>query len=250
MPLERKSPEDRSARWRPRKSVRLYLDELDRIIKIMEVVGSPVLADVGDFAGPIVSGDDLRIGDLERLKTCSLTAGPADRSIKVTIGPMAEVEIAAEDDLGLTGASTRVQEVLNSCRRAAGGIGNRPDGSLSIPAVLALALFLTGVIVGLAVLTSGGSGTSGAAVASAGSTAHTSDVLVRVLALVAVVLGVGLGAGAALVGPNAYPKGIVILAYRIEAPSWWTRNGTSVIIGLVTSTIVGVFFFWLGRITS
>jgi hypothetical protein len=46
---------------------------------------------------------------------------------------------------------------------------------------------------------------------------------------------------------NPRPKGTVVLAYRIEAPTWWDRNRTALGISLATNVAVAILFFLIGR---
>ena len=52
-------------------------------------------------------------------------------------------------------------------------------------------------------------------------------------------------------GPNKAPQATIVLAYRAEAPTWWERNRTNVLVSLATNTVVGALFFlvglWVGR---
>lgn len=53
-------------------------------------------------------------------------------------------------------------------------------------------------------------------------------------------------AGRMAAGPNRAPRATIVLAYRADAPTWWERNRTPVLIGLVTNVGTGLLSFLLG----
>jgi hypothetical protein len=228
--LERKRPEDKTAIWRPRRSVRLYFDEIDEILAVLGQMHQEVAADTPDFSGPITSSEELKVVGSNRLTDCSLTADEKDRGIGVILSKPVTVRISPSDDLALSGASTRIQAILNKCQlRFGGGYSGR-----MLAGFLAACISISAISFGLLV-SSGQSSTA----FNPGST------YLGLLGGVALLIVVRLGVG--VFGRNPDPKGTVVLAYRVEAPTWWDKNRTAVGISLGTNVAVAVFFFFLGK---
>jgi hypothetical protein len=256
--LTRKRPEDRSSTWRPRRSIRVYFDEVDEILGVLTQTGT-VTADTGDFKGPVSDASDLGVAGNRELHQCSLKSETDQGgSITVDLGQRAEVTISS-DDLTLSGASGQLQGILKPCLRkllrpgevVADGKFVGISGLLIFVALLCLIfgpiLFGTSFSSGSSTPTAGVSSTTTTLVVSHnhanGSTNHDTQ---RFVGIGLIFLGLLLVVGTETLGKSLEPTGVVVLAYRKDAPSWWERNKTAVFINVVTSLIVGVVLLFIG----
>jgi hypothetical protein len=234
MPLTRKRPEDKSQRLQPRRSVRLYLDETDEVLGVMQKFGD-VRADTNDFVGVVDQASDLKAAGTKVLRSLTLhVEGDGTRSMTVELGQPVGVTITPSDDLELAGAAQAVRSTIAACQTKLGGISRNADDPeraqqrvalFAVPGVLAI---VSGLILTLDPENRAENG-----------------------GLLWTMLGVSLGLLfiailVALLGANPSPSGTVLLAYRSEAPTWWQRNGTAVVLGLITNGVVGAAFFILG----
>ncbi len=238
MPLSRKRPEDKTERWQPRKSVRLYLDDIDELVAVMgRAIGTKVVADTDDFSGPVSDAAELKAAGTHELSSLTLSAsafGGIDepeeqRAIGVRLARPVNAVITPRDDLQLLGAHQAIRDLLTRRQTRFGGVGFGGDMDsapfyLQFPAVVGALLGLSGLLFTLEVP--------------------------RAVSIGGVALLVSVPAGyvvlRALTGPNRAPIARVILAYRSEAPTWWERNRTAVVVGLATNAVVGLGFFLLG----
>ena len=83
MPLQRLRPEDKSEVWHPRKSVRLYLDDVDDILAVLKHTDPHVAATTADFAGGIDTAEELKVTGQRTLSDLLLAAGSNDHHISV-----------------------------------------------------------------------------------------------------------------------------------------------------------------------
>lgn len=248
MPLRRIRPEDRSQEWRPRKSVRLYFDDLDEILAAMRQIDDEVRVRAGAFVGTIAKAEDLNEAGPGNLKPLELAAGSEDRAIAVRLSRPVAVRIARRDDYQLAGAGQAIHDLLNRCHTRAGGwsFGGLPSGSapaetddfvtrLTMPAAAASALLGTAT-----------AATIGGAVAFIESGEDVPPFLAPFIVL-ATVFAALYSVYKLFLGPNRAPSARIVLAYRADAPTWWERNRTPLLISLTTNVVVAAIFFVLGR---
>lgn len=222
MSLTRKRPEDKSEQWQPATSVRLYLDDIDEILAILRQLGPAVSADAGDFAGEIASAEELKQLQAEgsSLHSLVLQAGSQAGQIRVRLRCPVAVRIEPRDDLRLAGAGRQIHELLN--RREL-----RSRGSNDV-------LFLYVVCFGII------------AAAWIALFLGVDAALMNVGAVSGLTVGVLTSGVLSLFGRTNEPEATVVLAYRREAPTWWEKNKTSVLIGLATNLVVAAVFLVLG----
>ena len=226
MPLVRRRPEDKTGRWQPKKSVRLYLDDVDEILAIMRQVSDEVHAGTDDFSGTIAQADELKATGQRTIDGLDLSSENPQRGMWVHLRRPAHVRIVPRDDLGLAGAAQKVQDVLGRNQERLGGWdltrSEVATGVLIVVSPLWLGFFLGAVLAG-------------------------SGLRPLLLALAAGALAVLVFTPLRkLLGRNSEPQATVVLAYRAEAPTWWERNRTAVLVGLATNAAVGAVFFLLG----
>lgn len=230
--LTRRRPEDKSEVWHPRKSVRLYLDDVDDVLAVLQQTDPKVGVLTPDFAGHMYRADELKVTGQRTLDDLVLTAGSQDHGISVELKRPVSVRIEPSDALDLTGARQKIQEVLSRSQERFGGWDvNTASNEVVGAAISGL------VLLGLLVTSQGETRTSGWLWREA-------LVALIPLALAAVAFG------RKLTGPNKRPRATVVLAYRAEAPTWWERHHTAVTISLVTNVLVAAVFFLLGRLLA
>lgn len=241
MGLERKRPEDRSENWQPRRSVRCYLDDVDAILAVLREVGD-VVVETADFRGDISSADELRATGSDRLSGLLLRAESGEHRIEVRIGDSARVMSSSRDSLLLVGAVDRTRSILESRQTFLGGLPRLARDGAAGGLAAALATLATGV--GLA---SAGTSLLGTSTQSESKSDLELFPWWFFAAILAIPLAFGLFTlGRARLGQNPHPSGIVVVAYRASAPTWWERHGSEVLIGVATNLVVGLVFFGLG----
>lgn len=112
--MRRKKPEDRSQQWQPRRSVRLYLDDIEEIFAVLARLGGSVNAETEDFTD-IKEPDELRqIGESTKgqINNLIIKAGPSAPDEE----PVVVAELKPEDALSPT---TKVVEQWAAVSRAA-----------------------------------------------------------------------------------------------------------------------------------
>lgn len=240
MPLQRLRPEDKTEVWRPRKSVRLYLDDVDEILAVLKHTDHSVAAVTPDFAGGIETAEELKTTGQRTLTDLVLAAGSKDHNVSVELKTPVTVRIVPKDALDLAGASQRVQDVLSSRQERLGGwhLGSDSEWFRIVASLMIAGFTLAGTAIATTTSTAGDQpegdidwAISGWLLGAAGL------VLLLLLSLVI---------GRKATGPNRNPRATVVLAYRLDAPTWWERNRTTVLIGLVTNVGTGLLFFLLG----
>jgi hypothetical protein len=236
MPLHRKRPEDRTASWTPKRSVRLYLDDVDAVLIAMSKLG-PVMVETNDFRGQVASAVELREIEGKTLGSLRLAVkdDQGDREMEATLAPIESsgtsdtryvgTAITPREDFELAGAAQTVQQIVASRQRRLGGLYPSTESFFQSVAFVIAAI---GTIVG---------------VAGNGTTTRIVGACFGVAALAALL-------GAAIWGRNPRPSGLVVLAFRSDAPTFWERNRTAILIGLATNALVGAGFFLLGRWAS
>jgi hypothetical protein len=226
--LERKRPEDKSELWRSPTGVRCYLDDIDDILTVLREIGE-VRAETPDFHGTIVSAAELKAAGKQQLTELTLTSKAGHGHVTVRIGEAVGVVLSPRDDLVLVGAADRIRRALQ--RRQSKW---RTLRSTNISPWLAV----LGAFVAL-LLTSLSASQIAQALpqdSSAGST----------VAIIVLVLGVFVAVTLGRAAVTYRASGVVVLAPRAEAPTWWERHRTEIAIGLATNAVVGVLFFVLG----
>jgi hypothetical protein len=228
VPLARIRPVDRRQEWQPRRSVRLFLDDIDEMVALLAQVGE-VTALTSDFGGPLTNAKDLSVlGGKATRQIVTISTGNADRSIKVGAAGFAYVEQTPRDDLELSGAVQRIREVFDRRQRRFGGFGlEAADWAALSIAVAALPLVAVGV---------------GSALKATQASRLTSALVitgVSILLLAALVL-------ATMFGSTKHPRATLVLAFEADAPGWWRANRKAVLLSLVTNAAVGAVFFVLG----
>lgn len=280
MPITRKRPENRMSVWRPRKSVRLHLDEIDEVVAILQQFGD-VWMESPEFAGQVESAADLKLLGVSELKQLTLIAGAnSDEFIAVGLGSPTRVVFTPKENLSARGAANRIEEVLNGRQRRFDGAQLSLESSLfhddydddymstrvpslagqhpllpiesppiawPLPLRVVFALIIS-LVAGIAAITMTGERKlmrpEGGGPPQ--EVIRVNWVVIGLLVLVAFVLIFSPLIKRALIGPNPYPLATVVLAFRSEAPSWWEQNRTQVYLGLLTNAVVGVAFFILG----
>ena len=148
MPLTRRRPEDKSERWQPRKSVRLYLDDIDEMLAVIRQVTTDVHVETEEFAGTLLTGEELKVAGRRSVDGLTLSTGTTERGIVVNLHRPVSVRIAPRDELGLAGAMQKVQVVLTSREKRFGGwhFGSSQFELLQLVAVGAAATGLGGLL--------------------------------------------------------------------------------------------------------
>jgi hypothetical protein len=232
--------------WYPRKSVLLYLDEIAKIVALIRQTGIEITADTADFSGSLATADDLTILPNKSLTDCTITGRLQERSIVVSLSHPTSVTISPSDDLALVGASNQVQEIIRKSARTFGGPTYWNRNTTSPGLGIALLLLMAGFILfAISFSTNVTTHTSKSGI----KTHETSEPNSHLRPYAAIPIGVGilLSLGEATLMKNPRPKGTVVLAYRIEAPTWWDRNRTALGISLATNVAVAILFFLIGR---
>jgi hypothetical protein len=228
VPLERKRPEDKSRRWRPKKSVRLYLDEVDEILGVLRNVNDEVRVETAEYVGKIRATSELEAisgRTLSSIKLTSLRVDTPDHEISFETDPVVQIYLSPSDSLELSGASQRIQEIVNQCQTRFAG-SNRGHGRHVVSLVF-------GCSVGLMAATLG--------------TEEATGYGVSLILPVAIGLCVAWTMDRSMLALSPGPQGTIVLAYRNEAPTWCKRNKTAVGVSLATNLISGVVFFLLGK---
>jgi len=218
MPLTRRRPEDKSEWWRPKKSVRVYLDDIDALLAILHQVSGEVTADTGDFSGTITSANELRVVGQTSIDKLELKAERDDVQFDVWLKDPVMVRISPKDDIRLTGALQAVQGVMEKAHMPLGGsplLASGVGGPLLI--ALWIGFLFAAYYIGIA---------------------YAGPIVLAIL--------VASAFGTRLLAPNRQPGVIILLTYRSEAPTWWQRNRTAVLISLATNVLTGAAFFALG----
>lgn len=223
MGLVRLRPEDKTSIWRPRRSVKLYLDDVDELLAVGRPLGG-LIATTSDFRsdGPLVTANDLR--QISQSSINRLVLRTESGNLSVSLAEPVAVAIESHEDLTLVGARQRIVEILNDRQTPLGGL-QWEIWSVVLPPFLFVVAFLS--ITLRSQLSAGRSFIwffGGA-----------------VIGLLLIIWGLG------RFGNSGHPTATVILATRAEAPTWWKRNRTAVLIGLATNGVVGLAFFLIGR---
>jgi hypothetical protein len=235
MPLQRTRPEDRSLTWSAPMHVRLYLDQVDQILAAMKQLG-PVRAVLPDFEGVIESGEELKTTGLERIRYLTLESGEVtghligpdkvvDNAVRVRIEPgkRPSLVVGRSDDPLLVGVMEQMKSAV------ARGRTLLPWTTVGIFALLTLVV----IGVGFLLITAGGIEARSAESRILSSVGGVMTALVMMASL-----------------RVTLPQSYVLVSYRADAPTWWERNSTAVIVNLVTNAIVGLLFFWLGQVVD
>jgi hypothetical protein len=229
MALTRKRPEDKTERWQPRRSVRVYFDDLDAILATIRKAmdDDKVLVDTGEFSGLIDGVSDLKeTTSAPRIDQCNLISRHAgddgEKMISVSLGPSTVVSVSPFDDFRLSGAKKQLEDILNKSQRRFGGYDFGPGWIAWVVVALVVFPVLSGLV------------------------QHSAS---KGLACFA---GACLGALALVIMfcvlmKNDRPKATIILSYRQDAPTWWQQNHTAVLISLATNLVVGVTLFFIGK---
>ncbi len=256
--LNRKRPEDKSDQWRPRRSIRCYLDDVDEILSTVKDIGE-IEVDTGDFLGVISSADELRVVDTRTLDDLTISVTSVEARLEVNIAPQAKIVLAPRDNLLLQGAAQRVQSVLRARMLRFGALNGGTTSSawaesplFATIGGLAMAATLLGFGLTLGSMSTENSANSAATAEGAGaSTALSAGGWVAAFFAIATVLALALALGAwGRFGWTSDPRGTLVVAYHDEVPSFWRQNKTAIIIGLTTNVIVGFLFFFLGQLTA
>jgi hypothetical protein len=246
VPLKRIKPEDKSAFWQPKKSVRLYFDDIEAISQIMNRTGG-VVATTSDFTGTMTSPQDLKVDARNRLSDCQLKFSDGEKIIEVHLGTPVGIKISPSDDNALAGASAQIQTILNQSQRPFTGIETHTEKYSPIVLLGFLAF-----VIGIVMVFVSYFGTTPAKHHATGTNISITAKPLRNVSLGyygegAALIGAALILGLAYCGRNPTPRGTVVLAYRVDAPTWWKRNRVAVTISFVSSLVSGVVFFLLGR---
>lgn len=240
MPLTRRRPEDKSDVWHPKKSVRLYLDEVDEILAVLKHTDPQVEVTTPDFEGKISTAEELKVAGQTALTDLTLSAGNNEYGITVELRQPLCVRIVPRDAFDLAGAGQRVQDVLSRRQERFGGwhlTGDAGDPLHIAPAVAGVAASIIAVLsleTGLA----DSSSRERPASSVSGWVWLVGAGLLAILVLVLLLRK--------MTGPNRSPRATVVLEYRADAPTWWERNRTSVLIALATNAATSLLFFLLG----
>jgi hypothetical protein len=207
--------------WTSRRSSRIYLDEIDQIIGVMSQIGGKVEVDHPEFAGSIASGEDLKVIGGKRATNLTLKSfAPGDRSITFISGWSTTVRISRADDQQLYGAFVQLKEIVRQGTNFFNWI----------------AISLVPVVGGLVnVLLLGQRPFVTVAVAMSSIAVLTLVVRERLLFT---------SRGRAAIDHH------IVLDYRADAPTWWQRNRSAVLIGLALNVVTSAAFFALGQATD
>lgn len=255
MPLRRTRPEDKSQEWRPKKSVRLYLDDVDEILAVMRQVDDEVRIRTAEHVGTIVNAEELKEAGPSTLDSLELQAGSKtagmiiqfwdaldevdsrseESAIFVRLSRPVVIRITPRDDLKLAGAAQAIHELLSRRQTRTGGLApgtTAMDRFIAVVALFVLSAVLSRSLFRLAFG------------APEGRDALPSF-LIPFMLLAALVVGLYFSYRL-FFGTNRAPSATIVLAYRADAPTWWDRNRTPVLIGLTTNLVVAAVFFLLG----
>ncbi|MCA1703834.1 MAG: hypothetical protein LC808_11450, partial [Actinobacteria bacterium] len=140
------------------------------------------------------------------------------------------VRIVPRDALDLAGAAQKVKEILTQRQARMGGWGVssvNPEGLYRVVAIVIAVAAITTAVLQYSGISRG-------------------DLGAAITVIAALFLGLVVVCWRALRGPNSSPRATIVLAFRTEAPTWWERNRTSVLVSLATNALVGTAFFLLG----
>jgi hypothetical protein len=228
------------------------LDDIDDLLGTMQNVGD-VTADTGDFSGVIELASDLSAVGVKTLKSLVLTVDDADaRSMEVALSQPVRLTITPGDDLELVGAAQTARATLAARQRRLGGVslpsddrqehGRSSDGTVLRAALIgATATIAAALIAGLVAVQ-----TEAVSVVNASTDDRIAPEAIAGIAVGFVATPLLVWLGAALFWRNPSPSSVVVLAYRSEAPTWWERHHTEVVLGVMTNAVVGAIFFLLG----
>jgi hypothetical protein len=235
VPLRRIRPEDKKQEWRPRRSIRLYLDDVEDILAVMRQVESDpeVVVQTPVYEGTISGAEELKEAGPDRLNVLSLGVGTNERHIVVLLFPPVRVGITPRDDLQLSGAGQAIHHLLSLRQTRTGG------GAPWLSAPLRSRLWLPLIVISVAVTTVSGA-------LQVLFSEHVADFTGPIFAATMVITALLSLAYQLFFGTHPRPRAEIILAYRADAPTWWERNRTTVLISLTTNVVVAGVFFVLG----
>lgn len=234
MPLRRITPEENHQRWWPRKSVRLYLDDLDDITAVMRQVDNEVRVKTDEFAGTITTAEELRDAKPRSLDPLLLVAGSEERNILVQLSRPVVVQITPGEDLHLIGAAQAILALLTRRHTLTGGWSlPRPISPRHFLPVMAATVFYTAAYLG------------GYAASGADFTGPTAPVLLEWVVILTLSFATFM-AYRLVFGKNMTPSATIVLAYRADAPTWLERHRTPILIALITNVVVAALFLLLG----
>lgn len=251
--LTRKRPEDKSERWRPRRSVRRYLDDVDEILSTVKDIGQ-VTVDTGDFSGAVANGNELRIVDTPTLDELTISVESEERTLTVNVAPRVEMTLAPRDNLLLQGASQKIRTTLEARMLPFGAfsggrawVENPFAGIIGVVGPVATLIGLS-LVIGLELERAANPADVDL---ETPATAPSLDgwVTLVVLGLLSFLAASAFGIWARF-GRNSDPSGVLVVAYKDEAPSFWRQNQTAIGIGLATNIAVGFLFFFLGLLAA
>ncbi len=228
--------------WRPCRSVRMHLDEVDEVLAAMRRL-APVEADTGEWSGEISNASELEAAGTHTLTSLALKAETEHREIVATLAsdpptynspygkqPVGIVRVP-DDDYELIGIANAIETVFRRQQTFIGGLRELAVVDLLIPLVSALfflyplTLTLNGALFGRD--------------ADWGDFAKTSILLMTAFLIILVAV--------ARLRCNPRPGGTVLLVYKQDAPSFWTQYRSAILLSLATNSFVAAIFYLLGR---
>ena len=109
--MRRRQPKDLSDSWKPRRSLRVYLDDIEELFELLGAVGN-VAAETKDFVD-IANADDLHtLDEDEDVNELLLKVSDDERSASVRLGRPTEIWISARNDYEMRGVFDAMRELL------------------------------------------------------------------------------------------------------------------------------------------
>ncbi len=229
MTFARAPHEDKSRKWTAGRSVRVYLDDIEELLRIGADVGGFV-AESREFASsaPLESAGELRVGYQRSISGLHLRS--SDSSVSVSIGWKSGVSVRPADDPRALGVFYEIQRILERCQV---GLPHR------VLLWMNYALLPTPLLTGLFALS------------YIRFSSHLFSVSGVASALVILSVAVALSMAAfKLIAAGFRVNDSIILTSRAESPTFLERHRAEMVIGLVTNLLVGFIFFVLGAATN